>query len=61
MSPTPRVILETVVWTAATEPRMCMCGHLHYGRQPSNNNNLAPQWTYCEDPACKCRGLRIAS
>ena len=61
MSPTPRVIHETVTWTAATQPRMCMCGHLHYGREPSNNSALAPQWKYCEDPDCKCWGLRDAS
>jgi hypothetical protein len=59
--PTPRVIHETVVWSAATRSQMCMCGHPHYGREPSNNGALAPQWTWCEDLACKCRGLRPTS
>lgn len=54
----PRKITTTttIEWRVATEPRLCRCGHEHYGRIPSNVY-LAPQWQFCEDPGCKCRGL----
>lgn len=56
----PRAIVETVTvrWIAVTDPVRCQCGHRHYGRVPSNNNKMAPQWNFCEDTDCQCRGLR---
>lgn len=52
------VITETITWHPVTGPRMCMCGHTHRGRTPSNNRYLAPQWHLC-DAECGCPYLRL--
>lgn len=58
----PRRITITTVWVADGHPVMCRCGHLHFPRYEhvdGRKTNLAAQWTWCEDPECPCRGLRI--
>jgi hypothetical protein len=49
-------------WAPVGEPVLCMCGHQHYARQEMTAGGvptqLAPQWNFCEDPDCRCTGLR---
>lgn len=57
----------TITWAVVLGPIPCDCGHDHYGRvpdvQPRNEwirhlDQLAPQWSICEDPTCGCTSLR---
>lgn len=59
-APAPRT--ETITWTAEVGPRYCEgCEHNHWGWVARDHwlaAGFAPQWRYCDNEECTCRGLR---